>query len=167
VIYIFKRAWQPYSTVLGKPQGIPGYHDIRRYPDADQVPGLLIVRWSAPLFFANATVFRERIRELVRSSEPRPAWVLIAAEPITDIDTTAGTILRDLDLELNAAGISLAFAELPSDVRDAMLRYGLLETIDQGHFYSTVSEAVDGYRREVLGRASAADSSSLGDQVRP
>ena len=146
--YIFKRAWQPYSTVLGKPAGVPGYHDIQRYPDAATVPGLLIVRWSAPLFFANATVFRDRIRQLVNDSDPPPAWVLVAAEPITDIDTTAGSVLADLDLELNASGIHLAFAELQSDVRDTILRYGLLETIDQGHLYPSVTEAVKAFRRE-------------------
>ena len=64
-MYIFKRAWAPYSAVLGKTPDVPGYHDIQRYPDAEQVPGLLIVRWSAPLFFANANQFRDRIRELV------------------------------------------------------------------------------------------------------
>jgi high affinity sulfate transporter 1 len=151
VTYIFKRAWQPYSTVLGKPAGLPGYHDIRRYPDAETVPGLLIVRWSAPLFFANATVFRDRIRKLVKEASPTPRWVLVAAEPITDIDTTAGSVLADLDVELNAAGVHLAFAELQSDVRDTIVRYGLLETIDQGHLYPSVTEAVKAFRREVGG----------------
>ena len=111
---------------------------------------MIILRWSAPLFFANANVFRDRIRELVASADPKPAWVLVAAEPITDIDTTAGAMLVDLDLELNAAGIHLAFAELQSDVRDAIVRYGLLETIDQGHLYPSVTEAVKAFRREVL-----------------
>jgi len=151
VIDTFRRVWQPYSTVLGKPKGVPGFHDIRRYPNVEQEAGLLILRWSAPLFFANATVFRDRIRELVRASDPAPVWVLIAAEPITDIDTTAGSVLRDLDLELNAAGIHLAFAELQSDVRDVIVRYGLLETIDQGHLYPSVTEAVKAFRREVAG----------------
>ena len=89
------------------------------------------------------TMFRDRIRELVQAAEPPPSWVLVAAEPITDIDTTAGAMLADLDLELNAAGIHLAFAELQSDVRDAIVRYGLLETIDQGHLYASVTEAVE------------------------
>ena len=132
VIWIFQRAWSPYSTIIGKAPGVPGYHDLRRYPGAQPVPGIIIVRWSAPLFFANANVFRDRIRVLVAAADPKPAWVLVAAEPITDIDTTAGAMLTDLDLELNAAGIHLAFAELQSDVRDAIVRYGLLETIDQG-----------------------------------
>ncbi len=148
VFYIFKRAWAPYSAVLGGAPGLPGYHDIERYPEVQQVPGLLIIRWSAPLFFANANQFRDRIRELVKASTPPPRWVLVAAEPITDIDTTAGSMLTDLDLELNAAGIHLAFAELQSGVRDMIVKYGLLETIDEGHLYRSVSEAVEAYGRE-------------------
>jgi high affinity sulfate transporter 1 len=159
VVYIFKRAWQPYSTVLGKPPGVPGYHDLQHYPDAEQVPGLLIVRWSAPLFFANANLFRDRIRSLVKEASPAPLWVLVAAEPITDIDTTAGSMLADLDLELNSAGIHLAFAELQTSVRDAIVRYGLLDTIDQGHLYPSVTEAVKAFRREVGGGEGAPASS--------
>jgi high affinity sulfate transporter 1 len=151
VVYIFKRAWAPYSAVLGKDPGVPGWHDIRRYPDAEQVPGLLIVRWSAPLFFANANQFRDLIRELVKAAAAPPQWVLVAAEPITDIDTTAGAMLADLDLELNSAGIHLAFAELQSSVRDTIVRYGLLETIDEARFYRSVPEAVEALGREVGG----------------
>ena len=151
VVYIFKRAWAPYSAVLGISRGVPGYHDIGRYPDAEQVPGLLIVRWSAPLFFANANQFRDRVRDLVKAAGSPPRWVLVAAEPITDIDTTAGSMLADLDLELNSAGIHLAFAELQSGVRDMIAKYGLLETIEEGHFYRSVTEGVEAYRREMAG----------------
>jgi high affinity sulfate transporter 1 len=151
VVYIFKRAWAPYSAVLGTAPELPGWHDIGRYPDAEQVPGLLIVRWSAPLFFANANQFRDRIRELVKASTPPPQWVLVAAEPITDIDTTAGAMLLDLDQELNSEGIHLAFAELQSGVRDTIVKYGLLETIDEGHLYRSVTEGVEAFRREAGG----------------
>ena len=161
VVYIFKRAWAPYSAVLGRSEAVPGWHDIRRYPDAEQVPGLLIVRWSAPLFFANANQFRDRIRELVKAATPPPSWVLVAAEPITDIDTTAGAMLADLDLELNAAGIHLAFAELQSEVRDTIVRYGLLQTIDEGHLYGSVKDGVEAFRRETdAGNAAPGDPSS-------
>ncbi len=157
VAYIFKRSWAPYSTVLGKDPGVPGYHDLRRYPDALPEPGMIILRWSAPLFFANANQFRDRIRDLVKAADPPPTWVLVAAEPITDIDTTAGSMLEDLDLELNAAGIHLAFAELQSDVRDSIVRYRLLETIDQGHMYGSITEAVEAFRREGGGAQPTAD----------
>ena len=153
VFYIFKRAWTPYSALLGKAPDVPGYHDIRRSPDAQQVPGLLIIRWSAPLFFANANQFRDRIRELVKAADPRPQWVLVAAEAITDIDTTAGAMLVDLDLELNAAGIHLAFAELQSGVRDMIERYGVFETIEAAHFFHSVTEAADALRSDMDSRS--------------
>jgi MFS superfamily sulfate permease-like transporter len=148
LLFIFRRAWSPYWTILGKPDGVPGFHDVRRHPGAAREPGLIIVRWSAPLFFANANIFRDAIRTIVADADEKPKWIMIAAEPITDIDTTAGTMLRDLDLELNASGIRLAFAELQSDVADSIVRYGLLETIDQGHLYPSVTEGVKGFRRE-------------------
>jgi high affinity sulfate transporter 1 len=164
VAYIFKRVAAPYATVLGKDPGAPGWHDIRRHPDAEQVPGLLIVRWSAPLFFANANQFRDLIRELVKAAEPPPSWVLVAAEPITDLDTTAGAMLADLDLELNAQGIHLAFAELQANVEDMIVRYGLLETIDQGHLYASVTEGVKAFRRE-QGHPEGADSPGAGTEA--
>jgi MFS superfamily sulfate permease-like transporter len=146
--YIFVKAWTPYSTILGKAPGVPGWHDIRRHADTRQVPGLLIVRWSAPLFFANANTFRDKIRTAVKRSDPPPQWILVAAEPITDIDTTAGTMLADLDLELNESGIHLAFAEVQSDVRDKIALYGLMDVIEEDHFYPSVTEAVAAFRRE-------------------
>jgi high affinity sulfate transporter 1 len=148
VLHIFKRAWQPYSAVLGKPPGVPGYHDLQRFPDGATIPGLLILRWDAPLFFANANLFRDRIRDLIRRADPPPRWVLVAAEPVTDVDTTAAAMLTDLDLELNASGIHLAFAELKDPVQDRIVRYGLLETIDSGHLYPTVEAAVEAFRRD-------------------
>jgi len=84
----------------------------------------------------------------VESATPTPRWVLVAAEPITDIDTTAGAMLADLDLELNAAGVHLAFAELQSEVRDTIVRYGLLQTIDEGHLYGSVKDGVTAFLRE-------------------
>jgi high affinity sulfate transporter 1 len=162
VFYIFKRVWSPYSAILGKAPGVAGYHDVTRYDDTQQVPGLLVIRWAAPLFFANANQFRDLVRDAVRSATPTPTWVLVAAEPITDIDTTAGAMLADLDVELNASGIHLAFAELQSSVRDWIVRYGLLETIDEGHFYRSVDEAVAAFQREAGERADEGGSAAAG-----
>ena len=148
IIQFFERSWRPYSTVLGRPKDIHGYHDISRYPDATQIPGLLMIRWDAPLFFANANLFRKKIRDLLLQSELKPIWVLVAAEPVSDIDITAAEMLIDLDLELNADGIHLIFAELKDPVKDKIVRYGLLETIDQRHFYPTVEAAVEAFLEE-------------------
>ncbi|MFN8620375.1 MAG: SulP family inorganic anion transporter [Chloroflexota bacterium] len=152
VAWVFKRAWQPYSATLGKVPGMRGWHDRSRHAAAESVPGLLILRWSAPLFFANANLFRAKVRELVAeataSPEGAPRWVLVAGEPITDIDTTAAEMLIDLDEELNAEGIHLAFAELPTAVRQWIKKAGVLEAVDAEHLYSTVHEGVDAYLAE-------------------
>jgi high affinity sulfate transporter 1 len=147
IFQFFERAWRPSAAVLGKPEDIPGYHDITRYPDARQLPGLLLIRWDAPFIFANANIFRKKVRKLIANADPPPVWVVITAEPITDVDTTAGDMLVDLDLELNAAGIHLVFAELKDSVKEKIERYGLLETIDRRHFYPTIEVAVEEFQR--------------------
>ncbi|MDF2739405.1 MAG: transporter [Actinomycetia bacterium] len=144
---VFRRVWWPYQTVLGRVPGVPGYHDVRSYPDAEQLPGCVLFRFDAPLFFANARTFREQIRRLARS-EPRPEWIVVAAEPITDVDTTAADMLEDLDEALNAKGISLVFAEMKDPVREKIERYELTRTIDPTHFFPTVGAAAAAYREQ-------------------
>jgi high affinity sulfate transporter 1 len=142
VFQLFARIWRPSWAVLGQEEGYPGYHDMRRHPTAQTYHGILIIRWNAPLMFANATVFRTLIREQVAAANPKPNWVIISAEPITDLDTTAAETLRDLDLELNAQGIHLAFAALQGPVRDHLIRLGLQKTIDARNFYPTLDTAI-------------------------
>ena len=85
--------------------GLEGYHDVHTYPEAEHLPGLVIYRFDGPLFFANATTFRDEMRRMARA-DPPPSWILIAAEPITDVDTTASDVLEELDEALNAAAAS-------------------------------------------------------------
>ena len=149
ILQFFERSWRPYSAVLGKPIDMDGYHDLARYPDAAQFPGLLMIRWDAPLFFANANIFRKRVHDLLKPMDPKPFWILVAAEPVTDVDTTAADMLIDLDLELNASGIHLIFAELKDPVKDKIIRYGLLDTIDSRHFYPTLETAIKSFHLEL------------------
>ncbi|MFJ3635100.1 SulP family inorganic anion transporter [Streptomyces sp. NPDC090112] len=145
VLNVFRRTWWPYNTVLGRVPGLEGYHDVRSYPDAELLPGLVIHRFDAPLVFANAKNFRDAVRRLA-AAEPRPRWIVVAAEPMTDVDTTAADVLEELDEELNAAGVHLVFAELKDPVRRKIERYGLTRTIDARHFFPTVESAVAAYR---------------------
>ncbi|MFJ5776941.1 SulP family inorganic anion transporter [Streptomyces sp. NPDC093094] len=145
VLNVFRRAWWPYNTVLGRVQDVEGYHDVRSYPRAEQLPGLVIYRFDAPLFFANAKTFRDEVRRLART-EPRPEWIVVAAEPMTDVDTTAADVLEELDEALNADGVHLVFAELKDPVRRKIERYELTRTIDPRHFFPTVEAAVAAYR---------------------
>ena len=147
ILNVFRRAWWPYDTQLGRVQGLEGYHDVHTHPEAQHLPGLVIYRFDAPLFFANATTFRDEVRRLAKA-DPKPIWILIAAEPVTDVDTTASDVLEELDETLNAQGISLVFAELKDQVRHKIERYGLTRTIDPHHFFPTVESAVAAFRHE-------------------
>jgi high affinity sulfate transporter 1 len=147
ILNVFRRAWWPYDTELGRVEGLEGYHDVHSYPQAEHLPGLVIYRFDGPLFFANATTFRDEVRRMARA-DPPPAWILIAAEPMTDVDTTASDILEELDEALNAQGISLVFAELKDPVRRKIERYGLTRTINPQHFFPTIGSAVAAFRRE-------------------
>ena len=140
ILLFFKRSWWPHGEVLGE-LGENGWHNVRRYPEAVQVPGVVVYRWDAALFFANAGSFREEIRRVVRESNP--SWVVLQCEAITDIDVTASEMLKELDEELNAAGVHLAFVEMRSRLEELLLRYGLLETLDHDHFYRSVETALD------------------------
>ena len=155
ILNVFRRAWWPYDTELGRVEGLAGYHDIHSHPDARHLPGLVIYRFDGPLFFANAKTFRDEVRRLARA-EPAPAWIVIAAEPVTDVDTTASDVLEDLDETLNAAGINLIFAELKDPVRAKIERYGLTRTIDPRHFFPTVEAAIAAFREQTGAQWSAA-----------
>jgi MFS superfamily sulfate permease-like transporter len=148
VANVFRRAWWPYQAVLGRVEGLPGYHDLQEHPAAEQLAGCVLFRFDAPLFFANTRAFRAAIRSLA-ATEPPPRWIIIAAEPITDVDTTAADMLEDLDEALNARGINLIFAEMKLPVREKIIRYELTRTIDPSHFFPTIESAVAAFLEEV------------------
>jgi MFS superfamily sulfate permease-like transporter len=145
ILNVFRRAWRPYQTTLGLAEGVAGYHDVRSYPGARRLPGLVILRFDAQLFFANAKAFRDEVTRLART-EPPPRWVVVAAEPITDVDTTAADMLFDLDRMLDERAQTLVFAELKDPVRRKLERYGLTREIEPRHFFPTVESAVDAFR---------------------
>jgi MFS superfamily sulfate permease-like transporter len=147
ILNVFRRAWWPYETTLGRVPGLPGQHDRQLHPEAEELPGLVIYRFDAPLFFANARTFRDQIRRLA-ATDPRPQWIVIAAEPITDVDTTAADMLATLDEELNAAGTSLVFAELKDPVRAKLERYELVGPLNPDHFFATLDDALETFRRQ-------------------
>jgi high affinity sulfate transporter 1 len=161
ILNVFRRAWWPYDTTLGRVAGLEGYHDVHSYPSAQQLPGLVIYRFDAPLFFANAKTFRDEVRRMARA-DPPPTWILIAAEPMTDVDTTASDVLEELDEALNAQGISLVFAELKDPVRRKIERYGLTRTINPRHFFPTVESAVAAYREQTGAEWTAPSEATTG-----
>jgi high affinity sulfate transporter 1 len=140
VLLFFRRGWQPTGAVLGHVEALGGWHNVAEIPEGRQLHGIIVYRWEAPLFFANAGGFRRNIRRLVRESHPR--WIVVQCEAITDIDVTAAQMLEQLDIELNSEGVHLAFAEMRKRLQDVVLRYGLFETLDRDRFYPTVDAAV-------------------------
>lgn len=137
--------WRPHSAILGRAYGVKGYHDITRYPDARRVPGLVLFRWDAPLFFANAEFFRERVLDAVATSPTPVHWLVVAAEPVTSVDVTACDVVAELDRSLHAQGIEFCFAELKDPVKDKLKRFGLFAQLGEHYFFPTIGVAVARY----------------------
>ena len=140
VLLFFRRNWWPHGAVLGEVPELGGWHSVTEHPSATQLPDIVVFRWEAPLFFANAGQFRDQVRRLVR--EQHPGWVVLQCEAVTDIDVTAAEVLRDLDEEVNAAGVHLAFVEMRDRLQSLVKRYGLHTTLDEEHFYPSLERAL-------------------------
>ncbi|MFZ2512367.1 MAG: SulP family inorganic anion transporter [Gordonia sp. (in: high G+C Gram-positive bacteria)] len=143
-------ASRPYRAELGVVPGLRGYHDVSRYPQAERIAATLILRFDAPLFFANGALFDDWVRtelKAARASGRTIGTVVIAAEPITDIDSSAIDELVELDDYLSNHGVELVFAELKDPVREQLEKYRL--SVDgrprftPGHFAPTLGSIVD------------------------
>ena len=139
------RAWHPYDAVLGHVEGLKSYHDISRHPEARLIPGLVLFRWDAPLFFANAEAFRENVLHAIAEAPTPTKWVVVTAEPITDVDTTAADMLAELDNALHESGMDLFFAEMKGPVKDMLKHYGLFTRLGEENFFPTIEQAVERY----------------------
>ena len=155
VIEFLWDGWRPRYAILGKPDGVDGYHDITRYPDARLIPGLVLFRWDAPLFFANAELFNQRIHEVIAASPTPVKRVVVTAAPITSVDVTSADSLGELLDTLHGDGVEFVFAEMKDPVKDKMKRFGLLSRFGEAAFFPTVQSAVSDYlsRHKVQGQA--------------
>jgi MFS superfamily sulfate permease-like transporter len=145
VIEFLWDGWRPHWAVLGRPPRLRGYHDVTRHPDALQIPGLLLFRWDAPLFFANAELFNQCVMEAVERAPTPARWVVVAAEPVTSVDVTAADALAELDQALHDRGIELCVAEMKDPVTDKLKRFGLFARLGENVFFPTVGAAVRAY----------------------
>ncbi len=148
VIEFLWDGWRPHYAVLGKPDGVEGYHDMMRYPEAHRTPGLVLFRWDAPLFFANAELFNERVNAAIADSPTPVRRIVVSAAPITSVDVTAADSLCDLAERLTERGIDLRFAELKDPVKDKLKKFGLFEHFGGDRFHPTIDAAVKAYRRD-------------------
>ena len=145
VIEFLWDGWRPHWAILGRAEGVKGYHDIERHPEARQIPGLVLFRWDAPLFFANAELFHDRVLDAAVASPTPVHWLVVAAEPVTSVDVTSADMLVELDETLHAAGIELCFAEMKGPVKDKLKRFGLFTRLGAEAFFPTIGAAVSGY----------------------
>jgi high affinity sulfate transporter 1 len=136
--------WSPHSAILGRADGVAGYHDLKRYPQARQIPGLVLFRWDAPLFFANAEKFREAVLGAIVAAPAPVNWLVVAAEPVTSVDVTSFDMLIELRETLQKAGVKLVFAEMKDPVKDKLKRFALVDRLGE-HFFHTTEEAVAAY----------------------
>jgi MFS superfamily sulfate permease-like transporter len=148
VIEFLWDGWRPHSAVLGEVEHVKGYHDVSRFPGARLIPGLVLFRWDAPLFFANAEFFHERVLDAIQSSPTPVRWIVVTAEPVTSIDVTSADAVCELDDTLRAAGIQLCFAEMKAPVKDKLKRFGLLTRFGERRFFGTIEEAVNAFVAE-------------------
>ncbi|MHC8326934.1 SulP family inorganic anion transporter [Pseudomonas sp. LB1P83] len=145
VIEFLWDGWRPYSAVLGRVEGIRGYHDIQRYPHSRVIPGLVLFRWDAPLFFANAELFQDRVLNALAASPTPVNWLVVTAEPVTSVDVTSADMLADLADTLKAAQIKLCIAEMKDPVKDKLKRFGLYARLGEEAFFPTINAAVSRY----------------------
>ncbi|PTN48680.1 sodium-independent anion transporter, partial [Achromobacter xylosoxidans] len=145
VIEFLWDGWRPHFAVLGRVPNLRGYHDLKRYPNAALIDGLVLFRWDAPLFFANAELFQQRLMEAVEASPTPVRRVVVAAEPVTSVDVTSADMLRELSRSLAQRGAALHFAEMKDPVRDKLKRFELTEVFGDDRFHPTVGSAVDSY----------------------
>ncbi len=145
VIEFLWDGWRPYHAVMGRVDGIRGYHDLKRYPAARLIPGVVLFRWDAPLFFANAELFHARVLEAIAQSPTPVRRIIVSAEPVTSIDVTSADMLAELAKTLRESGIELHFAEMKDPVKDKLKRFELFGRLGAANFHPTLGAAVDAY----------------------
>jgi sulfate permease, SulP family len=146
LVLVLARAMRPHDAVLGFVDGMDGYHDTDDFTEAETIPGLIVYRFDAPLFFANAERFQSRVVELVRTASTPVKWVLLDAEAITDLDSSAAEMLEELRAELAQQGIVLAIARAKRALRDRLAAAGLSEAISQRYFFPSIRTGVAAFQ---------------------
>jgi MFS superfamily sulfate permease-like transporter len=147
ILELLTRVARPHDAVLARVPGIAGMHDVDDYPAARPIPGLVVYRYDAPLFFANAENFRRRALAAVDDAEPPVRWFVLNVEANVEIDITAIDALQRLREALAARGVTFAMARVKQDLREQLERSGFLDDLDEQLLFPTLPTAVEGYER--------------------
>jgi len=146
ILDLLRRVARPHDAIQGFVPGVAGMHDIDDYQNANLVPGLLVYRYDAPLFFANAENFRERAMAAVDEFPGPVEWFVLNAEANVEVDLTALDGLDQLRAELERRGIVFAMARVKQDLRVQLEAAGLVEKIGEDHIFMTLPTAVEAYK---------------------
>jgi MFS superfamily sulfate permease-like transporter len=153
--FVVYRSSRPHLSSLGRVPGVAGaYADLGRHPENVPVPGVLIVRLDAPMYYANALTARDRLKELIRETKPAPWAVIFDAEGQDDLDLTSARVLASLVRELHGSGMAVSFANVHAPVLEQAREHGLLAAVGEGHVFATVDLAVRAIERQADADAS-------------
>lgn len=147
VAELFTRVARPNAAILGQVPGLAGWHDVTDYPDATQIPGLLVFRYDSPLFFANAEHFLRDARAAIADTTPTPAWLLLNMEAIIQVDVTGLDALDQLTRECADLNIVIALVRVKLSINRLLMRHGVGERIGADHIYPTLPTAVEAFER--------------------
>jgi sulfate permease, SulP family len=142
--FVVYRSSRPHISSLGRVPGMSGmYSDLARHPENAAVPGVLIVRLDAPMYYANALTARDLVADMLRRTDPSPGAVVFDAEGQDDLDITSATVLKRLVTKLHERGLVVAFANVHAPVLERARANRLLELVGADHVYPSVESAVD------------------------
>jgi high affinity sulfate transporter 1 len=148
ILLVVYQASRPHVSVLGSVPGVPdAYGDVDRHPDYERVPGAIVLRLEAPLFYANASPVVDAVKWLVGESEPLPRAVVLDFGANSHLDITSSEKLVELVESLRSAGIDFALAEMRKPVQEAARRSGVLAAVGEDHVFYTIDEAIAGLAR--------------------
>jgi len=146
VIEMLSRVARPHDAILGRVPGVAGMHDVDDYPDAEQIPGLLVYRYDSPLFFANAEDFRRRALASVRQYDGQLDWFVLNVEAMVEVDITGLDALEGVRSTLTDQGIVVALARVKQDLLADLKAYGLADSIGPERLFPTLPTAVAAYQ---------------------
>ena len=146
VVALFGRLVRPHAAVMGEVPGLAGFHDVLDWEGGRTIPGLVLFRYDAPLCFASAEDFRRRALAAVDGAVPPAEWLVLNAEAIVEIDSTAAEMLVDLPRELASRGVRLALTRVKRELHAQLEAAGALELVGPEHVYPTIPTAVAAFR---------------------
>ena len=145
------RPYRAHRFVVGvDPEGDPSY--LAAEPGAQSLPGLIVFRYDAPLFYANANRFTDDVEALVQSAPDPVTWVVLDCDTLTDVDYSSGLALNNLVNYVHAQGAHLALARPDSSVLSALEEVEVLPNIGREHIFDSLDDAIAAFRADPSGR---------------